>query len=1192
MIAPLDPITLPLQGTHLIEASAGTGKTWTICALVLRLVVQAGIPIDQILVVTFTTAATADLRARVLARLQEAESALVTSCYSDDPLLESVIGQHPEPELALRRLRLALADFDTAGISTIHSFCQRVLRELAFECGVPLGLELLEEEGALRREVALDAWTRSQLQASPSLLRAQQASKTDPDRYVNLVSQAADHPDLIVIPDPPPIDTDRIERERQRAQAEARLHFDGPALLRLLTDGSLNGTTYKPDQIPVWIEQTRRFLDGAGPPPEKLANLSQQVISSKAKKGRTAPRHPFFAAIDALSEALDLQRQADDILRIREERAVIEQGRAALVARKAERRVQSFGDLLHALRDALHHGPDPEGLRRALRQRYQAVMVDEFQDTDPVQYAIFHQVWHGQEAAGLYLIGDPKQSIYAFRGADIQAYLRAARSADRRWSLDVNRRSDPGLIEAMNGLFLSKSNPFLSPDIPYPPVKPRPNAADVARDADGQPLPGLELVLLRREGLALTAKGDLIKKESAEQALLERVAHDVAAMLTQGETLDGEPVKPGQIAVLTRKNKQALAVQAALRARGVPSVIANQGNVFDSPEAHDVQRLVTALAEPRSQRAIAAALGTALVSDEAGALYDRRTDESLREADLDRFVSFRQQWDRHGFLVAFRAALDSLGVAPRLLRRVGGERSLTNVLHLAELLHAESLRGRHGPEGLCRWLFTQRCGDRLQRADTAAAEIRLESDDKAVQVVTAHKSKGLEYPVIFCPFLLDPVELHPADKKLLLFADPNRDHQAVLDLGSSELEQNQEHKREALLAEERRLLYVALTRPRHRAIVYVAAVNNARKSALAWLLGVEDAIAAPDDGALSAALRGLTRRLPVALREEAAQTPPLFYQARAEDGPPLAPAPRARVLRDNWRASSFSGLVREGDPGGLEGGADHDETVRPSPGGRSGDPVPLDSFDRGPRAGTLLHAIFEEANFQAAEPEALAEPVTAALRRFGLPTEAWTAPLSSALWGVLQCPLEAGGPRLADLGPADKIVEMEFLFPVAQQGEGFTPGHLAGVFEAHARAPVPRAYAAELRRMGFVPLQGWMRGFIDLVFHHQGRFYVVDYKSNHLGGTWGDYHSEAIRDAMVHHHYILQYHLYVAALHRYLALRVADYDYETHMGGVYYLFLRGMSPDNAPGHGVWQDRPSLALITALSAELEQSELIA
>jgi exodeoxyribonuclease V beta subunit len=977
----------------------------------------------------------------------------------------------------------------------------------------------------------------------------------------------------------------------------------------LRSSTALSRTAYRPVSVNRWLAELETLLGQSEPSTasfgKNLVRFTPAALAQGTKEGRTAPSHPFFGLCERLEQAGLAATGALDSWRLGLEHKLVGHVRSELGLRKATLGIRSFGDLLEEVAQALR-GPRGPALARRIRQRHPAALIDEFQDTDPVQYEIMSTVY-SDPGSVLLLIGDPKQAIYGFRGADVFAYLNAAAriGTDRTHTLRTNYRSDPTLVGAVNALFSGRSLPFLFDEIGFVPAEARPGASDELTHSSG-PLPALELVWVPRRGRT-GVRGEVITKRSAEVALPALVAGHVLELLRSGATRGGQPIGPGDIAVLTRTNRQASAVGRALGAVGIPSVLFAQASVLDSPEAPEVAALLRALVTPTHGRAVRTALATSLFGLGAAELHALGTDESAWQLWLERFAGWHELWRRRGFMPAFRRCLGDARVVPGLLGRPGGERRLTNVLHLGELLHEAASSGHLGMASLVRW-FAQVRHDPGAREEVAgdARQIRLETDEHAVLLVTMHKSKGLEYPIVICPYLWDGALLRKPEQEFLRYHDradglklkldlrPPEDKAAELALGEEEA-----------LSEQLRLLYVALTRARHRVTVFAGAFNTYEKSALAYLLHqgpgkastpreVAARVRALDDRDLMADLEAFARRAErgVKLRELALPEAGTWQRPLAPLGDLRSQIPERRLAL-GWRSSSFTALVSHTpaspDPG--EGARGRDEMLAPghdrSPSeARAKDPVPLDKLPRGAAVGTLVHSVLERVDWQ--KPEELGTLVGEALERRPDLGAVDASLLAGALGGVVSTPFDADRAlSLAELSTRKCLRELEFLLPVRGSGKELDAARLAEAFERWAEPPVPPGYAARVAALGFTPLLGYLRGFIDLVFEHAGRYFVVDYKTNHLGPSVGDYASEKLVAAMAEHHYLLQYHLYTLALHRLLRARLPGYRYDAHFGGVYYLFVRGMAPSFGAGHGVFFDRPPLELVTALEAALDR-----
>ncbi len=1221
---PLDAFEVELRGTTLIEASAGTGKTFTITTLYLRLVLEEALEVADILVITYTRAATAELRERVRRRLVEAQRAFERGEAPDDPVLEGFLSRfdtEARRALARRRIATALANFDEAAILTIHGFCQRALREHAFESRSAFDVELLVDQGALLREIAADLWSRVASREEAITIEFMHKKHTRFEQWLGVARNGAEALPPRVIPEEDVYTRDAL-LERERAWRDALEAVRGiwaseaDVILELLRKANeekhLKGTLYSAKRIASTWKRDADALFGEMRLPlasdDDLSKLSRygatRIEQNKTKNG-TPPHHPFFDACDELLEANgELQKALHD-RQISIERELIHQTTALLEARKREAAHQSYDDLLAQMKRALD-GPTGKRFASQLRSGFRAALVDEFQDTDQLQYEVVRAIWHDARSV-LFLIGDPKQAIYAFRGADVHAYLRAKQDAGERClTLNVNWRSDPGLIDAVESLFVRTEHAFRIDEIDFESVSARPGATDAL--SSKQSTAALELLFVERDGPKPP------DKEWVNEHIPRRVAADIAKLLASDTRIDDRPVTPHDVAVLCRTNEQTVAVVEALRAAGVTAALLGTASVFDSDEARELERVLEAVADPRSLGRIRAALATRLFGIDAVTFDTWSEDDETWDDWLDKFTGWHDTWSRHGFIRMFHALLREEDVHRRMLGSAEGERRLANFLHLSELAE-RAAQGEHlGPAGMVQWLSRVRADRDLRGNEVGEeGELRLESDREAVRVVTIHKSKGLEYPIVYCPFLFGSAELGSSAKARVRFhaAGGSRKGEVQLDLGSPEHEENVAIAQEENLAEDMRMLYVALTRARHRCSVVWGAMNNAQHSALFTLLHpkleVEKSLKDVEDETLRAELETFVSgaKGSCAMRDlvdEAAprlEAPPVVVDAVVPEV--------SRVLDARFRHSSFSQLAAsERDaapvlPPLRAEGADRDEVASESPVDAEEREVvteaeieeerPFASLAPGAKTGVLLHSLLEHLDFLQPVAAQFADPLANLLDTHGVPPAERDA-LARDFERVLAAPIDEDGLSLGALARSARLDEVEFLVPVGGRGnttdvDGLRAEDLAAVFRAHADDPVSRRlaeeYAPRLERLRFDALEGFLRGFVDLVFEWRGCFYVVDYKSNQLGSEAAAYTSDALLTPMLEHHYVLQYHLYTVAIDRYLAQRVVGYDYETHFGGVYYLFLRGMGDSSSLPTGIYAHRPSRACIADLSA---------
>jgi exodeoxyribonuclease V beta subunit len=841
-------------------------------------------------------------------------------------------------------------------------------------------------------------------------------------------------------------------------------------------------------------------------------------------------------------------------------------------------------------------------LAALLRRQYVAALIDEFQDTDPLQYDIFSRVFAGPENY-LFLIGDPKQAIYGFRGADIFTYLKARQHSDQAYTLAENWRSEAGLVRSVNAVFGAPARPFVFPGIQFHSVEAKGEADKKPLKVGGQAQPPFQVWFWRRTGSDIT-------KGAANELLPSVVATEIVRLLNGDTALGDRKLLPEDIAVLVPQNRQAQLVQDALSRRSVPSVLYTSASLFDSREVVETQRVLAAIADPTHESQLMAALGTDLIGFTGPRIEATAKDETEWQQILEHFRGYLDLWLQRGFIQMFRSFMQREQVRPRLLAFPDGERRLTNLLHLSEVLHRASVENRLGVSGLLKWLGEQR---ELEGQAPEEHQLRLETDEKAVKLVTIHKSKGLEYSVVFCPFSWKGANIEHGGEEQVFFHEQG-DGNLVRDLGSADYDAHKQHARVERLAENVRLLYVALTRAKHRCYFVWGAFRDAATSAPAWLLhpppnpepdpvtAQEEHFPQLDDNQLlddltklAAQSTGLDGQPTITVGDlpqstETAYTipsPALAGTLSPSDGeregvrgPTLLPAPApvpaagsagltldyrqftGTIARD-WRISSFTSLTANQG----EELPDHDALGADARGELPASGI--FAFPRGAKPGTCLHKILEKLEFTQWNQPVAATIVREQLRAHGLPEAEFTDILVAMLGKVMTAPLDANVPglTLASITAAQRLNEIEFYFPLQR----IAPDMFRTLLQEH---PLPGADDVGSREPGgfsFTPVQGMLKGFIDLVFEFEGRYYLADWKSNWLGSRVEDYGPAALAGEIRHRHYYFQYQLYTAALDRYLHLRLPGYRYEQHFGGVYYLFLRGIDPAR-PGFGIYRDR--------------------
>ncbi len=1194
----LDHLQIELSGRNLIEASAGTGKTYAIACLYLRLLVEKGLTPEQILVVTYTEAATEELRGRIRTRIRDALGVFSGSATDDSFLLglyTNSNGKGPERSVARDNLERALASFDTAAIFTIHGFCLRALQDNAFESGSLYDTVLVTDQTALLREVVVDFWRIHFFSESAPFLLYALHKKFSPDYLLRFLQGMLTNPKLEVVPRFTAGDIEAIEEKCRSAFAGIRETWftSREEIIEILAnDKGLSRAVgkYHPDELPGHFESMDNFHANDNPfalfPGFRLFS-SSGIVQGKKPTG-TAPTHPFFDLCEDLCTSVE-----ERFLALRWE--LVEYARQRLPSRKREMNIRFFDDLLGDLYGALC-GESGNSLAASLSGMYRAALIDEFQDTDPVQFEIFRKVYT-DPACPLFLIGDPKQAIYSFRGADIFAYLEAAADVDeeRRFTLTNNWRSTPELLSAFNTVFGCGTRPFVFDAIGYHPVKPGKSDRGKRLLCAGRDNSPLQLWCLPTD-----ESGEPLTVGKATAAIPPAIAGEISRLLQDGtscKALVGDrSLLPGDIAVIVRSHRQAGAIQEALRACGIPSVMRSDKSIFTTREAGDICTLLGALVDPGNEVKVRSALVTDLLGMSGNDIAALLDDEQGWEECLERFRDYHHLWLERGFMAMSRVLLARENVRGRLLCRPDGERRLTNVLHCFEVIHQAVHEKLLGLEGLLTWF-----GERVTgREDAEEYQIRLETDEKMVKIVTVHVSKGLEYPVVFCPFMWGGLR---GNGEVVTFHD---DFRMVKDYGSAGYDLHRRLAQKESLAESLRLLYVALTRAQFRCyliggkVVGRKDVNEPGTSPLAYLFHAPEAVKETDDvidplrqevGRLSGEqmekqLLNLAENsggtIAVTTMPEAGDAG--SYKAPGDDDTPLASRVFSGNISSDWRVVSFTSFAAHGD-GGVElpdrdgaGGMKSDTFAAPPeerPPGRN-----IYAFPKGAQAGIFLHGLFEDLDFSTARPETVRELVEKGLGRYGYDPE-WEPCITSLVNDVIATPLGSPGGTfsLSDLEKGHWLAELEFFFPLKFVSAPMLRECLGRWSSERMPVDVPSL----CRALKFRPAEGMVRGFMDMVFEHRGRFYLLDWKSNHLGYRVEDYGREALKAAMVHHLYPLQYLLYTVALNRYLGLRVSGYEYANHFGGVIYVFLRGVNPQRGEEFGIFRDTPPKEMIEELTA---------
>lgn len=1202
--APLEPLRwreLPLDGRVLIEASAGTGKTWNIGLVYLRLLVERGLGVERILVTTFTEAAAQELRERLRRRIVEAErwlqqpdalaaaAAQATADADVDALPAWLAAQCAGPERTnevLRRIQLARADFDRAPVSTIHAWCQRVQRDYPLEAGAAFRVEGLVDEGDLLRECVEDFWRRRYLEG-----------EVDPSEHGVL----GDGPesllrDLITI---------------AGCGAENLLAADGlqalPAALGVLREPGIvdelralarDRSLYasRKTRLCKGLENVASAIDAPEGPEAMMQVLAKALddrfdddaIDEQQGAGPSL-RLRDHARVQQLQQLRALLKNRDGLARGRVLAAAADECRAEMRARARRRNVLTFSMLIDGVHARLCGEHADARFAERLFEAFPAALIDEFQDTDQRQYAIFDRIYRdagGEPRGTLVMIGDPKQAIYAFRGGDIAAYLRASAQTRARYSLATNHRSASALVGALNALYGGRGG-FGHAGIDYQPVRAGERANATPWTIDRAPV-AAPLLLHAFRGDAVNRKGEPIDTlGELEELALDDCAERIAAQLMDPRQRIGDRrLQPGDIAVLVPTNAQVRALRERLVQRRVPCVGGGRGSVFDGEVAGELERVLAGVLAAEDEGAVRGALSTRLLGAGFVDFEAWRADAEAFERELERFARWRALARSRGVLALVGELVALRGSV--LLAATGGERSLTDLRHLGELL-AERQPREQGLEGLFAWYAKMRRegGDGEQDAEDAR-QLRIESDAARVQLLTVHAAKGLEYGIVYLPLawrVMSRTGKHAP--KVLRFHDDEGN--LCVDVGSAEFATHLARHHREDLDERLRLLYVAMTRAVHALHVYwverkTFLADGEPSDAGACEVAAIDLLLAQAQRRLGlapgeASLAGLAARL-----EGVAIAPPLVDAGTVY----VAPAPRLHeyatqsplpALRTFEWQHSFSAIARGAtvaaavEAGAADEGGEADPDIALEPAGDDPRLLVLQPL-RGPRFGDAVHRMFEIATpvpLWPAQRGLVARELMARALRIPSATD---ADLVEEVARMVDRSRQADlgeGLRLADVGVEARVSEFEFQLPLRQ----VAVARMRALCAEHGHADaVPATLEAQR-------LNGMLAGFVDLVFEWRGRYHVLDYKTNWLGADVAGYRGAGLEAAMRAHHYPLQALLYSVAVHRYLRQRLRGYEPQRHLGESWYLFVRALGL--APAAGVWRRQWPPALIEALDA---------
>ena len=1185
---PFDLSSCPLAGVNLIEASAGTGKTYALAGLYLRFLVEKNVAARQLLVITYTNAATAELKRRIRQMVADAQIAFLTG-ESSSALLKDLLDKYPEAQgrkRMARNLSLSLANFDETAIYTIHSFCQRILMDNAFASGELFETELIENQHSLEQEFVEDFWRRHFYENHPVIVQYSLAGNMDKNTLLALLRMVLAKPDLKVIPDFDPFSMTDFEQDLKclrenysRFQSLWQENKDG--IVAALRDKALSGVAYgkKVDGLIRDVEEMVNLNDVSLPAPNCLQKLSADYLRQKTNKNQITPRHAFFdLSQEMLEQSENLEKSLDRYLSGLK-KDFMEKARVDFPGLKKRKNVLYFDDLLSRTYEALR-APGRDRLVDILCNQYRAVLVDEFQDTDPFQFAILQSVFLTPEKRtdhALFYIGDPKQAIYSFRGADIYAYLRAAKSVDHQYTMQHNWRSETSLINAVNVLFERPEHSFVYNEIPYNRITQASEAQIKQLTIEGEEAAGLQwwFVPGGEDGKPL---GVGIARQLINRAVVAEISRLLKSGREQKIFIGEKSLKKTDIAILVRKNTEAVTFKKMLTTAGIPSVIYSAENVFSSDEAQEMRRLMLGIIHYESEGYVLSALTTAFFNLQAKDIAACSKEDDRMDDWRIKFKYYNDLWQTKGFLTMFTLLLEQESARLRSAFRPNGERQLTNYFHLAQQLFQAQTLGNLRPSDLLRWF------DDMILAEGDASEdqqMRLETDRNCVRIITIHKSKGLEYPVVFCPFAWE-VGPNQRENLPLCFHDENNDWQATADLGSENVDIHREAYDREVLSENCRLLYVALTRAKNRCYFVWGNIKNTSSSAVAYLFHRElwlNKTMNLSNAEMIDQMRSFSNLVPRDIRITSLETISEIEKWSPEkESENISYHEFKGRIDPRWKIASYTYLTSA-----LQDDLEWDEEIAFTnhaagiPEMETGDNILL--FPPGATSGILLHEILEKIDFTRVAEEQTKTIIKEVLEKYAYSIQ-WQAGILKMLKELVQARLDRSDKAEFSLSQLDNtqcIKELEFYFPM----QDVYPEKLMSVLQQTEELQKTK----DQRKLNFPPVRGFLKGFIDLVFEFDGQYYLVDWKSNDLGDRYECYAPALLKREMIKSFYDVQYLIYTVALDQYLKKRLPGYVYEKHFGGVYYFFLRGFNSKEGTTNGIFFDRPAGQFIVKLEKAL-------
>lgn len=1200
----------PIEGSNLIEASAGTGKTYSIASLFLKALLEKRVKsVKNILVLTFTKAATAEIKLRIYENLLTAKRMLEETSenvrehlFEKEPVIRDILKPYlDERSEALKIISNAVKNFDENGIYTIHGFCNLILSEYAFSSGVPFDKNMVTDQSLLVFETIVDYWRKFAFFAPKCVMN--KLEKLEFSDLISLYKIKESNPHIRINQQEENMTgiSNTVENCYNSAEeihgelAERLKYTDTTSFLGLIPFEKLKGNIYQKSSIEAKAEKFLNFISADQPLYAKdilddsiIIYFTAGKITSSLKKNNKIDEMPeIFKIIEHFYDIYLQYMQAADGWLIGFKKNMIDFVHKRLNAYKSARGILYFNDQLSILHDALSETGDH--FKDRIADEYQLVFVDEFQDTDPLQYEIIKKLFIDKSA--VFFIGDPKQSIYSFRGADIYSYIKAKENVESGYTMKTNFRSESALVYGVNRIFNSRfrrENPFVIENIGYSDVDSE-NKGETKLIVEGEEYKPLKIWAFE------TSDGNLINEDEYNEAAALTTAREVARLLKLSAESKAyikhkdkyEQLKPADFAVLCRKTKEAFIVKKYLDQLGIANIISSSKSIFDSEEAYEIHLLLNCISEPGNLNMIKNFLITDLMGFKPHHVKNMEESEGLGGYSI-KLRGYKELLISRGIMHCVNEFLKDEQIISRLIHSPYGKRKIANINQLSEILHKKESENALQLHELINWLSNQRSGNLLKEEEY---ELRMETDEDALNIMTIHKSKGLQFPVVFAPFLLAGSLMHSF--KPFIYHDD--DLEMYLQLESDE-ETQRKYALECL-SENLRLAYVALTRAKYRCYTALAKTRNAGTSAFAYLFSDGDIFSKEWKKEFNNKI-SMENFVTEALDNEAFDFIDILPAKleSADINSDFEPSESAEELSgeeknlrvrefqnkapERWKISSFSSILRKMNPHETFTTFMDDEVFdvsEISEEKRDAD-YSMFSLPGGVNTGNALHDLLEHTDLNTVTESGLNEIVRKTLNLYHIDAKFKNA-VCENINNLRKKNL--GGEKdfqLKNVPYKDTLREMEFYFPsrsidinlirdvfIRNAGEGETESIIAGSVGEDVSEKI----------------YGFMKGYIDMIFRYNGRYYIIDWKTNYLGSTYEDYCEDSLNQAMLKSQYFLQYHIYTVALTLHLNSKMENFDYERHFGGVYYLFLRGIDAGENSRNGIFFHKPAQSVIAGL-----------